>query len=217
MALAVSHTFVDQETLTHTLLNAIETNIVNIALSLISPLTGALDCGSRTLDDIGPLSNIDMGTGTGDAVLIGLANLNVTAVGNIGAGEDDLMTYALPANSLSANGKAVRVHVWGTTAANANTKTIKFWFGVTERTINPTTTAPNNQHWQCDATIVRTGASAQLMVLQGFVGTAYEQQTSNDLPTANEVNAITIKCTGNSAASATDDIVQRGMLVEFLN
>ena len=58
MALAVSHTFADQETLTHTLLNAIETNIVNNALALINPLTGDLAAGDNDITGIGLLEGI---------------------------------------------------------------------------------------------------------------------------------------------------------------
>ena len=59
MALAVSHTFADQETLTHTLLNAIETNIVNNALALINPLTGDLAAGDNDITGIGELAFTD--------------------------------------------------------------------------------------------------------------------------------------------------------------
>ena len=55
MALAVSHTFADQETHTHTLLNAIETNITNNANALISPFTGSVDVDGFDVTDLDEL------------------------------------------------------------------------------------------------------------------------------------------------------------------
>src|SRR5262245_32882003 len=55
MALAVSHTFSNGETLTHTLLNAIEVNITSNALALISPLTGELAAGGNDITGIDEL------------------------------------------------------------------------------------------------------------------------------------------------------------------
>ena len=216
MALAVSHTFADQETVTHTLLNAIETNIVNNANALISPLTAALNCNALTLDNMGPASNVDMGTGSGGATLVGVANSQTTTVGNIGAGTDDLMTYTLPANSLSSDGKAVRVTATGDFAANANTKTLAFVFGATTVTVNASTAAPNNRRWFVTAIIYRTGASAERLTGLASITTGIET-VFDEAPVDATTGTIVIKFTGNSAASATDDVRQFSMLVEFLN
>ncbi|MER8913413.1 hypothetical protein NKI32_06175 [Mesorhizobium sp. M0761] len=40
------------------------------------------------------------------------------------------MTYSIPAAALKV-GQRVRIRSWGTTAANANTKTGRLWFGAT--------------------------------------------------------------------------------------
>ena len=156
-----------------------------------------------------------MGAGTGIAQSSGVANVNTTAVGNVTGGEDDLMTYTLPADSLDADGKSVRITAWGTTAANGNTKTIKLHFGGTvARQIGPT--AQNNQDWKIDAVIVRTGATAQ-----DAIGTEMVDNSSVFLthshPAEDTTAAIVIKVTGESASSATNDIVQEGMLIEYLN
>ena len=59
----------------------------------------------------------------------GVLNVNTTAVGNVTTGEDNLITYSLPANTLSVNGMALRIVAWGLTANNANAKTLKVYFG----------------------------------------------------------------------------------------
>src|SRR5207248_3063950 len=57
--------------------------------------------------------------------------VSTTAVSNVGTAETDLITYTMPANTLSANGQRVRITAFCTTAANANLKTIKIYFGAT--------------------------------------------------------------------------------------
>src|SRR5262245_47114153 len=85
--------------------------------------------------------------------------INHTGVGNVGAGEDDLMTYTLPANSLFA-GKGVRVLAWGTGANNNNAKTLKFYFG-TVALVNTALTNNQSDRWFIQAIIIATGTDAQ--------------------------------------------------------
>ena len=156
-----------------------------------------------------------MGTGTGQAQASGKADVNTTAVGNVGAGDDDLMTFSLPADSLSADGNVIRISVWGTTAANANTKTIKLHFGATiVRQIGPS--AVNNQDWRIEATVVRTGASAQDAIGTELVDNSSVFITHSE-PAEDTTGAIVIKVSAESGSSASDDITQEGMLVEYIN
>jgi hypothetical protein len=136
------------------------------------------------------------------------------AVGNVGAGTDTLMTYTLPAATLGTDGQTLRVTVWGTTAANANVKTLVFNFGATLVTINATTAAPNNQNWRAVFEIVRTGAATQILAGSGQAG-AVQEAVYSAAPTATLSGAVVIMTTG--AATADNDVVQRGMLVEQLN
>lgn len=140
--------------------------------------------------------------------------INTTAVGNVGTGEDVLMTYTLPASTLGADGRALRVTVWGITAGNGNTKTIKFYFGSTSVTLNPVTAAPNAQVWRAQALIARTGATAQEMILTAQAGVVNEV-ASRTTPAETMSGAIVVKCTGE--ATSNDDISQKGLLVELLN
>lgn len=54
---------------------------------------------------------------------------NVTEVGNVGTGEDDLLSYTLPANSLSASGASMQIDAGFTFANNANAKQVKMYLG----------------------------------------------------------------------------------------
>jgi len=137
-----------------------------------------------------------------------------TAVGNVDAGTDDLMSFTLAAGALGTDKQALAITVWGTTAGNANVKTVTLNFGATVVTLNATTAAPNAQNWYARIVVVRTGAATQL--LSGFASFgAVHEGTFSASPAATLSGAVIIKCTG--AATTTNDIIQVGMIVEQLN
>lgn len=137
-----------------------------------------------------------------------------TAVGNVGGGTDDLMSFSLPAGTLGTDGQTLSIKVWGTTAGNANNKTVTLNFGATVLTLNPTTAAPNAQNWYAEILITRTGAATQIATGFCSFGAVFQTVFSAS-PTETLSGAITIKGTG--AATADNDIVQRGMCIEQLN
>lgn len=141
---------------------------------------------------------------------------NFTAVGNVGAGEDNLMSNILPANSLSYNGKTVRVTAFGYTAANANTKTIKVYFGSTT-VLSTGAVGFNNAGWTVQMNVIRSNSSNQKVNATLWIngGSVYN---GNLFTTSETITSdITIKLTGESVSvPATDDIVQAGMFIETL-
>lgn len=166
-----------------------------------------------------------LGTGAVAPSLTGILNVNVTAVGNVGTGTDDLITYALPADSLASNGQGVRIKAWGTTAGNSNAKTLTLNFGsaTVYSQILTVATATNLQtgQWYFDAVIIRTGASAQTCIvslhqLRGGTAGIRDEIMGRGIVSTTETDtaAITIKCTG--AATSDNDIVQSGLIVEGL-
>ena len=166
-------------------------------------------------DSTGSYLQQAMGTGTGFAKIVGVSNVNTTAVGNVGTGTDDLMTYALPANSMSANGKGIRITAWGTAANNANAKTVTVVFGGTTL-LSTALTASQVDVWWAEAVVIRTSATAQeafAELTQG--GTVTLSDVEQSTPAETLSGAVTIKCTGT--ATSDNDIVQEGMVIEFLN
>lgn len=161
-----------------------------------------------------------MGTGSGTASLIGKASINTTAVGNVGTGTDDLMSYLLLANSLSANGKGIRVKGWGITAPNANSKTLTFNWGSLSHGFVMTASISGNWIWEIE--IFRTGSNAQRIFYRimeatdnsGGLVTPKAAQVCNQVSSQTDSADITVKFTG--AATANNDIVQEGMLVEYI-
>lgn len=181
--------------------------------------SGASGTGSNSLTTrltINATGNclVAMGTSTGTAPIGGVANINVTAVGNVGVGEDDLISYTLPANALSSDGKAVRVRAWGTAANNANAKTVKLYFGATA-ILTTSLTVSVADSWWVEGLVIRTGSSTQDTVAR------LEETGSNTMDMEVSTAAITdtativIKLTGE--ATSNNDIVNEGLLVEMLN
>lgn len=168
---------------------------------------------NKTLTD----PTINAGGGSETLRPSGVINIDTTAA-STGAdtNETDLISFTLPASTLDANGKGVRVKVWGRTAANTNTKTVRLYFDTTVVASNDQTASPNNLNWAFEFTCIRTGASAEDVVGGGFVG-ANIQTTSFNAVAKDTTTATTIKVTGQNGTATASDITAEGMLVEFLN
>ncbi len=141
-------------------------------------------------------------------------NVNVAAVGNVGAGTDDLITFAVPANILSANGKTIRIKAWGSTANNAAAKTLTFVVG-SQTVVSTLLTASIAGMWEIEVLIVRTGSNTQDIVARCLQGATLIFDQELTAGTQTDSAQITVKCTGN--ATSNNDIVQEGMVTEVIN
>ena len=148
--------------------------------------------------------------------LVGVLSSQTGSVGCTNGGTDDtLYTFSLPANSMSANGKGVRVTTWGTAVNNANAKRVKTFFGATAVQSTALTAAQANA-WKTVIEVIRTGAATQEafgIFLEGGVVTLLDAAQSGPAETLS--GAVTIKVTGNCTAAS--DILGKAMIVEFLN
>lgn len=156
------------------------------------------------------------GTGTGTYPPEGLIN---SQTNNVGTGadttEDTLHTYNLPANSLSANGKGIRIYGWGTTAANANAKTLKVYFGSLALTI-ASAVAANPKPWNFELEIRRVGVGSQTYCLTGqFNGAIVATQVGT--ASQDETTDLTLKTTGTNGTASANDLTEANFTVEFLN
>lgn len=138
---------------------------------------------------------------------------NLTEVGNVGAGEDDLITHALPANYLHVNGHALHFVASGIFAATVNAKRIRAKLGATtlfDTGVLAITAAGN---WIVEGWIIRESATVQKCAVK-FTSSDAALLASADYVGATEdlTTALTLKLTGE--ATADNDIVQEFMLVE---
>jgi len=164
------------------------------------------------------LTNPVVNAGTGSETLIpsGVIHVDTTQGDCDNTSEEDLISYTLPANTLSANGKGFRVRAWGVTNSSDVTKTIRLYWGTDVLIANDITTAPNNQDWYFEAEVWRTGAAAQKSISRAVVGvtnqtTSYASHTKD--PTATNV----IKVTGQIGSGSSVEISAHCLSVEFLN
>jgi hypothetical protein len=143
------------------------------------------------------------------------ASVPDNGTGNVGAGEDDLFTYTLPGGTLWRNGQGVEIHAWGTTAANANTKRLRVYFGATV-VADTGAVAANADEWTVIVRVYRRGPTVQYAVITAskFNGAPITGTTTFTAPAETLASDITIKCTGE--ATADNDIVQRGLIVRGL-
>lgn len=146
------------------------------------------------------------------------AQLTGVSVGNIGTGEDDLITYSLPANAFSNNNKGIRYTAWGTFANNGNTKTVNVKFGTTTvaTIVHNTSTI---RRWYASAIVFRTSSGNQDYVAYINTSSTTGLTTSGPIEigtsTQTDSSAITVKCTGTGTNN--NDVVQEGSLIEFLH
>ena len=170
-----------------------------------------------TIDKDGNLTGKSLatlaGNGSGAVSVGGMLSVQYTDTGNAGTGEDDLHTYTFPASSMVTTGRGVRYTGSGTFPNNANTKTLKVYFGASMQTV----TLPTNEagDWHFEATVVRTGASAQRYVIKSTYVTSGSNTfiAQGDL-TQTESGTIAIKTTGE--ATSNNDIVQKFSSVEYI-
>lgn len=130
--------------------------------------------------------------------------------------ETTLSSFSLTASTLGSNPKGIKVSAGGTYAANANTKTLKFYFGATSVTLY--TGAQNGGSWNFYAYVIRTGAATQKIVgLYSGVAAAGTVVNTTVSTTAAETlsGAITVKTTGQSG-TAGSDVLQEVFIPETI-
>ncbi len=157
-----------------------------------------------------------MGTGDGKALVGGVAYLNGFGKGTTAVTtEETLMSYTLPADSLSSDGKGLRIIAWGTTAYNTNKKTIRIKFGETVIMTNRVVTAPANLDWRLEAIII-----GRMISIKGIGSGTLGSTTEAVLFTTEYCNLaapVEIKLTGQNGTPSADDIYAQGLIVETLN
>ncbi len=138
---------------------------------------------------------------------------NVTTVGNVTTGVDDLMTYSIPAGTLSTDGDYIEFTMSFVFAGNANSKQIQVLFGGT--TIYASgAQLQNGGAMEIRGTIIKTGAATQRITFQQGNNTTLFADYANYV-TAGETlsGAITLKATGEGVS--TDDITQPILTVKY--
>ena len=142
-------------------------------------------------------------------------HVSTTSQATTGTSEEVLATYTLPANTLSANGKAIRVTASFKHAANTNGTTERIRFGgISGDVVASMSFSVNGGDAVLTATIIRTGATTQAAYGIGFPGATPPVVVAT--PSQTLANAIDVVVTGTTPTSAAD-VTFRTLLVEALN
>jgi len=121
--------------------------------------------------------------------------------GNVGVGEDDLLVYTLPGGTFQATNDAIKVIFSGSTANNANAKTLKVHIGsVTAITMTMTTSQAGA--WRAEVILGKAGVNTQRATAQLWELGATSQQLGYAAQlTETEASDIIIKVTGEAVAN----------------
>lgn len=171
--------------------------------------------GRGSASGSGDVQEIDLGSGLSlsGTTLSGnggglVLNVNTTPVGNVGGGEDNLITYTVPANTLDTNGQFIQFEMVGIFGASLNTKEIKVYFGsaVLLDTGALAITAAGN--WSIRGIIIRTGASTQRCICAVITDESALNASSKYVDATEDLTGtVVLKATGQGTAD--NDIVQK--------
>ena len=192
---------------------------------------GTFDLAASRSTGTGAPGNIRIRTGSTGATgagqnayvtslsLGGVLKVDMTTTGNSGAGEDDLISYTIPAAQLSKDLQYVEFDVFGTFAATANSAQVKLWFdGVAF--FDTTSIVFNGLVWRATGKIIRTGAATQKIEGDfGVSGTLLGALTTTTrfyaTDTATLSGTTIFKVTGQDTGGvpASNKVVQEGMII----
>ncbi len=140
---------------------------------------------------------------------------DITEVGSVGSGEDDLMTYTMPANTMANNGDRLRITAYFKGGGLGDFATLKIHFGATARNIF-SGLGPSSADfgYKIVVDVIRLTSNSQKMV-----GSALTAGGANLLPAVNPAESnsgtIIIKFTGENTSNTRDNaVIQQYMQIE---
>ena len=96
---------------------------------------------------------------------------NITPTGNVGAGEDTVTTYSIPAGTFGADGESIELDLQGFNAANANAKRWRVrWGAATTVVLDSTSFGMNNTAVRIRCIVTRVTATSQNVACEGYQG-----------------------------------------------
>ncbi len=136
-----------------------------------------------------------------------------TTVGNVGAGEDDLMSYTLPAGTLSSDGDAIRIT--GRFSGNGVDNTIvRVYLGTTviDTVLGSGVVIATGF---VELLIIRTGATTQILTGHSVKDNASLTLAGTTAETLS--GALVVKFTGENQTDTTSNAIRQDyMLIEFI-
>lgn len=135
--------------------------------------------------------------------------VNTTAVGNVGAGEDNLMSYTMPANTLFNNSDRIEVVAGGDCQS---TQRVKLILGSTTL-LDHTFSGGSPKDWKITASIIKSGTGALKSIANLIDSGGSNVNTTYTAITEDPTTALVVKLTGEGTSN--DDIVQELMTINY--
>jgi hypothetical protein len=143
-----------------------------------------------------------------------IVNVDTNHVSNIDTSEDSMLSYTLPANSLSATNSFVEVEAYGTFTANADNKEVRLYFG-TSIIFDSGSMAFNGSYWHVKAKIINSSITQQCIIDIITSDTLLPSSTVISSSTADLSIDNIIHLTAQ--ADAANDISQDGLIIKLYN
>lgn len=156
------------------------------------------------------------GASVAGAVPRGLIAQSISPVPTVGTGEDTLITFTIPANVLSENGARLVGEFSGTSAANADNRTVKLHFGATAFFTSGVYNLNALQAWKVIFTVMRLTATTQRCTAAFWTagGGLSAYFTANTTAAETLSGAVVLKCTGEAVSNG--DIVNTDAYVDWV-
>jgi hypothetical protein len=161
---------------------------------------------------------IQAGTSTNDAAVGGVLVKDFTSYGNVGTGEDNLVSFSVIANTLSANNMSLTITALGAAFNSASTKVVRMKWGGT--TISTLTIASGADYaWKFEGELYRLGTSNGIVIGQWMTNTGSAAaaiypftQVFSSLAFS---SARTILFTGQITSGSNDDVTSDYFRVDW--
>lgn len=127
--------------------------------------------------------------------------------------ETDFATYTFGPSALTV-GEGFRLHLGLVTAANANTKRVRVYFGATT-IFDSTALASNNESWDLSLVLLRTGSAAQAYTSRGQRASSLFAIASGTA-TEDMSTAKLLRVTGTNGTANANDLTLRTAVLERL-
>ena len=143
------------------------------------------------------------------------ASLDTSQNGNVGTGEDTLISYSLPANTFYGTGAGIKICARGQYLGSSGTKTVTLKFGSTTLVTRAESTTTTGR-WIINAEVWVTGASAQ-KAWGKFSSTQITSEIDTiSTPAETITGAITIAVTGETTNASNDEVTCEFFWVEAI-
>lgn len=123
----------------------------------------------------------------------------------------DLMIYTIPAGTLKI-GQKVKLTAYGTVGANANSKTVRLFFGPSS--MGGLVTTANGAAWKATAEVELISAGVQEYIRDGFASGTSPGAATGTLA-INEAAPVIVKVQGENGVATASDIICQHFSVEL--